>query len=648
MVSRFIRKSVRVPFLSIAALLVSGAATNAQAGSEALAAVLKDRVTQVAEPGQLVAEYEAIKQFYEARGFAPVWYDEQGMTRAAALLAAEFAQAESWGLKREDFALSKLATSEGPRTRQDAVAADLELSKAILKYARQASGGRIDNPEQRLSDFIDRRAQLPAPSQVLPSVAGAADAAAALRAYHPQHPQFQKLHDLYVKLAPSAGEPKPNIAPEGPMLYRGARGPEIAALRQHLGVLADDAGSADLYDEDLQAAVKAFQKANKLSADGLVGPRTRKALQDADGDTGKLQAIVASMEQWRWMPRDLGKRYALVNIPAYEINFVEDGKTALTERVIVGKPQTPTPVFSKAMTSIVLKPSWSLPDSIKREKLLSAARRGGSLEGEGLIVKKGSRTVKSWDVDWSTANLSHYKIYQPSGDGNALGNVKFLFPNKFSVYLHDTPNKSLFEASDRAYSHGCIRLRNPLAVAQFIADWDQGEDEINVKKLASRGPDNNEITLQSPLPIHVGYFTAWVNEEGEAEFYDDIYQHVPRVQLALAGKWNAIDRGPIHDMSSNPGLFATNLKEDNSSARPAKRVRLANDTVLGENGDAGVTMINAAPMGLLSVPSPKFKSAPASIFAPAKPNAVSAASAPKSKSKTGGYVGDIMSNAFLR
>jgi hypothetical protein len=179
------------------------------------------------------------------------------------------------------------------------------------------------------------------------------------------------------------------------------------------------------------------------------------------------------------------------------------------------------------------------------------------LEGQGLVVKKGERTVKSWTVDWSKANLSHYAVYQPSGDGNALGNVKFLFPNKYSVYLHDTPNKSLFSSADRTYSHGCIRLRDPLKVAQFIFDWDRGPGVVNVKQLATRnGPDNNEITLQKPLPVHTGYFTVWVGADGEAQYLDDPYGHVRRISLALNGQWDKIDRGPRHDTDPQIGIYA--------------------------------------------------------------------------------------------
>jgi murein L,D-transpeptidase YcbB/YkuD len=533
-------------------LLTLGAApVTAQALNSTTALSLRDRLDSLDSATELIAEQEAIRKFYEERTFAPLWFTPDGPTDAARRVMRELEQADSWGLRVDDFALSEAARADGPRDDDQLAVAEFELSTLVLKYARHASGGRISEPERQLSDYIDRRAEVPSPADVLKQIAQAAVPEDVLRSYHPQHDQFQRLRALYVKLRGPADAAKFVIARTGKLLAPGDTSPEIEALRGRLGVPAT-AGNADVYDAPLLAAVKAFQRANRLSADGYVGPRTRAAFQRGDNQA-QIRQILVSMEQWRWMPRDLGQRHVLVNIPAYSISFVEGGKSVMNERVIVGRPDTPTPVFSKPMSTIVLKPSWILPDSIKREKLL----RGRSLEGQGLVVKKGDRIVKSWAVDWSKANLSHYAIYQPSGNGNALGSVKFLFPNKYSVYLHDTPNKSLFSSSERTYSHGCIRLRDPLKVAQFILDWDQGPGMVDVKRLVSRnGPDNNEIALTKPLPVHVGYFTVWVGADGEAQYLDDPYGHVQRVSLALNGQWDKIDRGPRHDTDPQIGVYA--------------------------------------------------------------------------------------------
>ncbi len=236
------------------------------------------------------------------------------------------------------------------------------------------------------------------------------------------------------------------------------------------------------------------------------------------------------------------------------------------------------------------------------------------------MVKKGERTIKSWTVDWSKANLSHYAVYQPSGDGNALGSVKFLFPNKFSVYLHDTPNKYLFSSDERTYSHGCIRLRDPLKVAQFVFDWDRGPGAVDVKRLvASKAPDNNEIVLQKPLPVHTGYFTVWVGADGEAQYLDDPYGHVQRVSLALNGQWDKIDRGPRHDTDPQIGVYA-DLTDPGAIGKSRGKSAKA-----GKKRSKTVTVVGGPPSG--------FK--------------VFAGSAPKSGYRPG-YVSNLMNSAFSR
>ena len=489
------------------------------------------------------AERDALKNYYAGRAYQPVWFDDRGPTRAASEAVKEMTEAETWGLKASDFQLPAAATPlDGGRwTAEQVAAAEFELTAAILRYARHARGGRIGEPEKMLSDFLDRSPALVEPAEVLSRVAQAAHPGEAMRAFHPSHEQFSKLHDLYVKVRGGAKVAViANIAAKGALLAPGQTHADIALLRRRFKVAAA-AGKEEFYDDKLVSAVKAFQESMSLPADGIAGPVTRKALNAEAPD--KLQAIVASMEQWRWMPRDLGRTHLLVNVPAFTVNFMQDGVSKLEERVIVGKQDTQTPVFSKDMTAVVLRPSWFLPDSIKLEKLLHAARRGKSIEDEGIIIKKGERVVKSWDVDWDKAELSEYSIFQPSGDGNALGDVKFLFPNKHSVYLHDTPTKKLFEASDRLFSHGCVRLRNPLAMAQLVLDNDKGHGAFNAARLVKDGPGSNQIMLDTPLPMHIGYFTVWVGANGEAHFFADSYGHNERISLALQEKWDAIDKG---------------------------------------------------------------------------------------------------------
>ena len=520
----------------------------ARAANDAVevAAALQSKVVSLSSDVTRPADRDALAVFYANRGYRPVWVDSSGPVRATIKIMAEFAQAGDWGLTPADFRVSaaRAVMTEGRWSAAETAAAEFEISGLILRYARHARGGRITDPDRTLSSYLDRRPVLPEPADVLARVTLAQSPDAVLRSYHPQNEQFQKLQVILTKLrAASVGREGVELPPTGPNLAPGQSHADVAILRRRLGIAATD-NNDDRFDKALFEAVKTFQAGVSLKDDGVVGPVTRKALNSGGAD--HIKSIAANMELWRWMPDDLGSTHLFVNVPAFTIDFVQGGKSVLNERVITGKSATQTPIFSKRLTAIVLRPLWYLPDSIKLEKLLSAQRSGTPIEDEGYLVKRGGHAVDSASVDWNTANLKEYSIYQPSGDGNALGNVKFLFPNKHSVYLHDTPNKALFNASERLFSHGCIRLRNPLALAQRLLDADKGDGVWNVKNTVSKGDGNTQVMLDAPLPIHVAYFTVWVNDAGAPQFLGDPYGHEARVSLALDGKWDDIDKGADH------------------------------------------------------------------------------------------------------
>jgi murein L,D-transpeptidase YcbB/YkuD len=325
--------------------------------------------------------------------------------------------------------------------------------------------------------------------------------------------------------------------------------------------------------------VKQFQKSAGLLPDGHIGPATRAALigDTPEKNAVKIAAVIANMEEWRWMPRTLGSTYILVNIPAFTVKLMKDGKAVFDDRIVVGTPENQTPIFSKNMKTIVLRPEWNLPDSIKLTALLT----GRSIEEQGYVVMRNGHIVDSTRINWAKANLSEYTFYQPAGDDNALGLVKFLFPNKHSVYLHDTPARYLFNERVRLYSHGCVRVRNPQQLAQDIFDIDRGADAPNVKSLVRKGPKDNDIALATPLPVHVGYFTVWVEADGKPQYFRDYYGHQQRITLALAGQWNRIEIGKDH------------LAAVDTSA--LKRIRLSSDTLRSKrSGRRGFD----APMGV--------------------------------------------------
>ncbi|MFT3731045.1 MAG: L,D-transpeptidase family protein [Hyphomicrobium sp.] len=489
----------------------------------------------------------AVTAFYQSRGCRPLWVDEKGRTQAADLAIAELERAGEWGLDASDFKFATAVQSPVQATWSDdqLASAEVDLTAAVLRYAHQAEGGRIPNPETQLSSYLDRTPVITPAADVLARLADKPDPDELLRGFQPQQQQFQRLKALLATLraGPSDKASLFVIPKRGKMLAGGVSDPDVAVLKQRFDV-ASEPGNEQLFDEKLADAVKRFQQSKGLSDDGIVGPMTRAALSGSETKSAadKISAVIANMEEWRWMPRSLGDTHILVNVPSFSIALDDNGKTVFDDRVVVGTTDKQTPIFSKDMTSIVLKPRWNIPDSIKLSMLLS----GRSIESQGYVVMRNGRRIDSSKVNWAKANLSAYTFYQPAGDDNALGLVKLLFPNKHSVYLHDTPSKSLFNESVRLFSHGCMRVRNPQVFAQQIFDIDRGAAAPDVKRLVRKGPMDNEFTLEHPIPVHVGYFTVWVDDDGEAHYYNDWYGHQNRITLALAGKWDQIDVGRDH------------------------------------------------------------------------------------------------------
>lgn len=532
---------------------VEPAATEAAAEPlDPLAHALKDRVTATTDTLNEAdkADRDALAAFYAERKYAPLWVTKSGLVAKGEAVIAEIKKADDWGLKAADFTLPAAVAANA----DDAALAEAEvtLSTAVLKYARYARGGRIPDPAQQLSSFLDRKPQLIAPGEVLAKIAAADAPDATLRGFNPQHPQFEKLRQKYLALRDAAAANEMVRLPDaGPMLKPGISHADVALLRKRLKVAAPtetpDGKPADAtyFDTALLEAVKAFQKEKGLYQDGLVGRGTRAALNDFQVLT--TDKLLANMEEWRWMPEDMGKFHVWVNVPEFTVRVVKDGEVIHTERVITGLPDKQTPIFSETMKTIIAQPRWNVPNSIKVNELWPSLARGGEyFQRQGLRLSYNGRPVDPDDIDWEETDIRRFDIYQPPGPGNALGVVKFAFPNKHLVYMHDTPTKSLFERPSRAYSHGCMRVRDPRRLAEILLNEDKGWDAAKVDALIDHGPENNEVQIDRPIPVHVTYFTAWVDDSGETQMAADVYGHEKRIDLALAGKWDQITKGRDH------------------------------------------------------------------------------------------------------
>lgn len=255
-----------------------------------------------------------------------------------------------------------------------------------------------------------------------------------------------------------------------------------------------------------------------------------KARQSGDGGATlgawQLQQIRMNLVRWRWMPRDLGDRYVFINVPAYEMQVVERHEPVLSMRVIVGQPDWPTPVFSDEMTYVVFSPSWNIPENILREETLPRAARDPEFlvrNNIEVVGTSGEDAVDPSSIDWSNPDeTAGLRLRQAPGPDSALGLVKFIFPNHFNVYLHDTPNDRLFNTPVRALSHGCIRVENPVGLAKYVLE-DRTEWSDDRIVAAMNRPSEQAVTLKHRLPVHIAYFTAWVQPDGTVAFLDDVY-----------------------------------------------------------------------------------------------------------------------------
>ena len=280
-----------------------------------------------------------------------------------------------------------------------------------------------------------------------------------------------------------------------------------------------------------------YQVAEGLKPDGLVGNKLRVRLNGVkpESKNAQIERVLVNMERWRWLPSDLGSLYIWNNIPEYLTRVMKDGAKIYEERIVVGKAKTPTPVFSDEMEYAEFHPFWNVPNSIKQNELLPSLMSGNNpLARQGLVAQYKGRTIDPYSVDWQSIDIRRFHIYQPPGRGNALGVIKFMFPNKHDVYMHDTPSKSLFNASVRAFSHGCMRVRNPLKFAEVVMGEGLGWTRSDIDRQLAKGV-NQQVPFKRKIPIHITYFTAYVGESGELAFRNDIYGQDRRLFAALEG-----------------------------------------------------------------------------------------------------------------
>lgn len=469
---------------------------------------------------------ETLRRFYPVRDFAPVWLDGEALApQAEAFMHWLVSGPARQGLRSAHYHLDAIESLELDRNGA-LVDMELALSDAFLIVGSHFLAGRL-NPETLDSEWLaNRRHRDLAP--LLGEVAAGADAGSLLESLLPTAPEYAALTRRLGELRQLLDSGGWSTIDAGPTLRPGDESPRVAQIASRLRASGDHSGDdSKLFDASLETALVAWQARHGLTADGIVGRATLAALNVPVQQ--RINQLIVNLERWRWLPETLGERYIIVNIAGFELAVVEQGERTLSMRVVVGRPFRRTPVFSETVRYLVLNPSWEVPSRIATQDKLPLIREDPAyLAQQGFQLLEGwgadERVVDPATVDWDnmTARNFNYRLRQGPGPLNALGQVKFMFPNRFSVYLHDTPARELFNEDARAFSSGCIRLQQPLDLAALLLADDPRWTRAAIDEAIAGGREQS-VSLRRPIAVHLLYWTAWVDENGALQFRDDIY-----------------------------------------------------------------------------------------------------------------------------
>ncbi|MHA7773303.1 L,D-transpeptidase family protein [Roseibium sp. M-1] len=489
--------------------------------------VFKDPETPIAQAIQ--AEMtpdlaDGLLLYYGERAFAPIWFTEAGLTEDAHLVIAAMAAANDHALNPNNYdPLGLLQKSETAASEQDWARFDIDLSVQFLRYATHLSSGRVqpNKINKALNLFPDR----PEPKILLENAEQAVDFSAFLESLAPQSDNYARLKRRLAQFREKAAQGGFTTVPEGEVLKPGMSDPRIATLKLRLmeeDIPGAEAHTGETYDGALVEAVKVFQEYHGLDPDGVIGNATLAQLNMPIND--KLIQMELNMERRRWMPDDLGAFYVFVNLADQNLKVVRNGKTIHTTRVVVGKPYHATPVFSDTLEYVEINPFWNVPYSIAtKEYLPKLKQNSAALSGKNIRVFQDGSEIAPTQIAWNSYSGGNFpfRLRQDPGDDNALGRIKFMFPNQFNIYIHDTPSKSLFSRSERAFSHGCIRVSDPFGLADvLLADNNAAPGHWEAIR------DSRERTVVKPatgVEVHLTYLTAWMNKDGSTHFRKDIY-----------------------------------------------------------------------------------------------------------------------------
>lgn len=511
----------------------------------------------------------AAATFLKARAGHSPWLDHGQPSATARAVIGVLNRAGDDGLTPADYSAAHLAAladhlAEHPDGGEAGRAFEQSLTVALLRYARDLSTGRIiprlADPELAIDKPESDRAQ------ILAGVAGAADPAAFLASLAPAHPQYAALkaalaHMRDVKAA--GGWPS---VPAGPTLKPGMKDDRVPALRARLAATGElspsavNAAEPDLYDAAVEAAVHTFQRTHGQEPDGTVGGRTLIEMNMPVGQ--RITQILVNMERWRWVRHPAGLPFVSVNLADYSLAVMRGTETLQSMRVVVGAPFARSPVFSGQMRYIDLNPYWYVPPKIAKEEILPKLKKNPNYLTKGHYTLLSDWSDQAVPVDPATINWAqvtprgfHWRVRQEPGNENSLGRIKFMFPNKYDVYLHDTPSKRLFDRALRSFSHGCIRVQDPPALALTVLALTNTPGWPEDKLRAAIGGDDlkhQTVRLKTPLAVEITYLTTLVDHDGTLNFRTDIYGRDARIAAAITAS-HLPDPHPVSGTTGESG-----------------------------------------------------------------------------------------------
>ncbi len=556
MISTYSRGLIRL-LLLIALIACFADNTLAQAPPEGIRKSLErsvkaGSVQKTVCPGAPYCNPSSVIRFYQMRKYEPAWTQNGHPLPVAESLARAIKGADAEGLQPGDYHQGRievtlaeirqiLARNEKPDS-ASIINLEFLLSDAYLVYAAHLLNGRV-NPETLHSDewtIYPSRFNL---AKHLSTALSGGDVEGSLKSLLPAQQGYGRLKTaliVYRGLAARGGWP---VIPGDGRLEKGMKSDRVPMLRSRLKVTGEMPatvdGTSDVFDEAVEEAVKKFQLSHGLFDDGIVGTRTLRALNVPVEK--RIRQIELNLERWRWLPQNLGNPYIMVNIAGYGLEVVENEVPALTMRIVVGTAYQKTPVFSGKMTYIEMNPYWNVPHSIATEETLGKIQKDPNfLTKENMKVftaGQNGEVVNPSTIEWSALSENNfpYRLRQEPGPRNPLGRIKFMFPNKHSVYLHDTSDPQLFRKERREFSHGCIRIEKPMEMAAFVM---KGSKEWPIEKIKAvlKTKETTVANLPKPIPVHILYFTAWGNGDGATHFLEDIYRRDERLDRALQPK----------------------------------------------------------------------------------------------------------------